>query len=189
MILFIDNYDSFIYNLVQAIGTRTNSLHVYRPDQITIDDIERLHPDKIIISPGPGHPREAVLSTEVIRRFHRYIPILGVCLGHQCIAEAFGALVRPADRLLHGKTSDIYHFGKGIMTGLPKPFKAARYHSLVASEETLPPELKVAAYTSEGEVMGLMHVSSPLFGVQFHPESILTPDGMKILDNFLEVQV
>ncbi len=187
MILFIDNYDSFTYNLVQYIGERDRNITVVRPDAATLAVIADLRPTRIVISPGPGHPRDAVLSLEVIRRFHTAIPILGVCLGHQCIAEAFGGEVRAADRLVHGKTSEIYHRGKGVFAGLPNPFKATRYHSLVVAEENLPTQLEVVAYTSDGEIMGVMHKSAPLFGVQFHPESILTVDGMKIINNFLDV--
>lgn len=189
MILFIDNYDSFIYNLVQYFGERERDVRVYRPDQITLEEIRALHPQKIVISPGPGHPREAPLSLDIIRELHSTTPILGVCLGHQAIGEAFGAEVRSADRLLHGKTSQIYHRGKGVLAGLPNPFKATRYHSLVVGEETLPHDLEVVAYTSEGEVMGLMHKHAPLYGVQFHPESILTTEGMKIINNFVDLRV
>ncbi len=189
MILFIDNYDSFTYNLVQYIGMHNRDLRIVRPDQASIEQIEEMHPDRIVISPGPGHPRDAKLSLEVIRRFHQSTPILGVCLGHQCIAEAFGGEVRSAEHLVHGKTSDIYHRKKGILAGLPNPFTATRYHSLVVAEESLPPELEVVAYTSDGELMGLRHKSAPLYGVQFHPESILTNDGMQIITNFLEVKV
>jgi anthranilate synthase/aminodeoxychorismate synthase-like glutamine amidotransferase len=188
VILFIDNYDSFIYNLVQYFGEREKNLTVLRPNETTIEKIVEMNPQKIVISPGPGHPREAELSLEIINRLHATTPILGVCLGHQCIGQVFGAEVRSADRLLHGKTSDIYHRGKGVMAGLPNPFKATRYHSLVVSEETLPPEIEVAAYTSDGEVMGLRHKTAPLFGVQFHPESILTTEGMKIINNFVDLR-
>ncbi len=188
MILFIDNYDSFIYNLVQYFGEREKNLTVIRPDETTIDKIIEMNPQKIVISPGPGHPREAELSLQVIKAMHATTPIFGVCLGHQCIGEAFGAEVRTADRLLHGKTSEIYHHSKGLMAGLPNPFKATRYHSLVVSEESLPKELEVVAYTSDGEVMGLKHRTSPLYGVQFHPESILTTEGMKIINNFVDLR-
>lgn len=188
MILFIDNYDSFIYNLVQYVGERNGNLLVFRPHEITLDRIIELRPSKIVLSPGPGHPRDAQLCLEIVRALHPRIPILGVCLGHQCIAEAFGAEVRSADRLVHGKTSEIYHRGKGILGGLPNPFRATRYHSLVVSEETLPSFLPVVAYTTDGEVMGIAHESSPLFGVQFHPESILTEEGRKIINNFLDIQ-
>ncbi len=189
MILFIDNYDSFTYNLVQYIGERDRNLKVVRPDEVSLDQISDLRPQKIVISPGPGHPRDAQLSLDVIRRLHASTPILGVCLGHQCIGEVFGAEVRSADRLVHGKTSDIYHRGKGVLVGLSNPFKATRYHSLIVGEEKLPPELEVVAYTSDGEIMGLMHRTAPLFGVQFHPESILTTEGMKIINNFLDLRV
>ena len=188
MILFVDNYDSFIYNLVQYIGKRQPDLAVYRPDELSIDKVRDLNPRMIVISPGPGHPSSAKLSVEIIRRFYQDIPILGVCLGHQCIAHAFDAEVKTADRLLHGKTSEIYHRGKGIMNNLPNPFSATRYHSLIVNEETLPAELKITAYTSDGEVMGIMHADYKLFGVQFHPESILTTEGMKIINNFLDYE-
>lgn len=189
MILFIDNFDSFTYNLVQYFGERDKNLVVKRPNEITIDEVVEMNPAKIVLSPGPGHPREAELSLAIIKRMYQTTPIFGVCLGHQCIGEAFGATVRSADRLLHGKTSDIYHRGNGIMAGLPNPFKATRYHSLVVSEETLPREIEVVAYTSDGEVMGLKHREAPLFGVQFHPESILTTEGMKIINNFVDLRV
>ena len=188
MILVIDNFDSFTYNLVQYFGILSSDVKVVRPGDVTTDQISSLAPERIVISPGPGHPDQAILSREVISRFHLQIPILGVCLGHQCIASVFGAEVRVAERLVHGKTSDIYHKGKGILAGLPNPFRATRYHSLVVAEETLPDSLEVTAYTSDGEVMGLQHRTSPLFGVQFHPESILTREGMRILSSFLEVQ-
>jgi len=187
MILFIDNFDSFIYNLVQYVGERDSHLKVFRPNEVTLEAVVSMKPSRIVLSPGPGHPRDAQLCLEIIRKLHTLIPILGVCLGHQSIAEAFGAEVRSADRLVHGKTSEIYHRGKGILGGLPNPFRATRYHSLVVSEETLPSFLRVVAYTTDGEVMGLMHESSPLFGVQFHPESILTEHGRTIINNFLEV--
>ncbi|MEW6051134.1 MAG: aminodeoxychorismate/anthranilate synthase component II [Candidatus Zixiibacteriota bacterium] len=187
MILVIDNYDSFTYNLVQYFGVLTSDVSVVRPHEVTVDDIAGMQPQRIVISPGPGHPDQAKLSTEVISRFHGELPILGVCLGHQCIGAAFGAEIRVAERLVHGKTSEIYHKGKGILAGLPNPFRATRYHSLVVAEETLPDSLEVTAYTSDGEVMGLQHRTSPLFGVQFHPESILTREGMRILSSFLEV--
>jgi len=189
MILFIDNYDSFTYNLVQYIGTRTRELKIVRPDETSLEQIEEMHPDRIVISPGPGHPRDATLSIAVIRKFHQTIPILGVCLGHQCIAEAFGGVVKSAEHLVHGKISDVYHRSKGILRGLPNPFPATRYHSLIVAEESLPAELEVVAYTSDGELMGLLHKSAPLYGLQFHPESILTSDGMQIINNFLEVKV
>ncbi|MFH1893578.1 MAG: aminodeoxychorismate/anthranilate synthase component II [Candidatus Zixiibacteriota bacterium] len=185
MILFIDNYDSFVYNLVQYVGAVTPDLQIARNDQITIGEIENLKPDKIVISPGPGHPSEAGISNDVIKRFYKEIPILGICLGHQAIGHSFGAKVDLAERLLHGKTSPIYHRETGILRGLPNPFLATRYHSLAVIEETLPKELESMAYTSDGEIMGLRHVEYPLFGLQFHPESILTTDGKQIIANFL----
>jgi len=189
MTLFIDNYDSFIYNLVQYFGERDPNLRVCRPEQITLSEIVESRPARIILSPGPGHPRDAVLCLDIIKNLHTQIPILGVCLGHQCIAAAFGADVIAAERLVHGKTSEIYHRGRGILSGLPNPFRATRYHSLIVSEETLPPELKVVAYTNDGEIMGLMHETSPLFGVQFHPESILTEEGKQIINHFMDWRV
>ena len=186
MTLFIDNYDSFVYNLVQYFGERESDLRVCRPHEISLNEIVELHPRRIVLSPGPGHPRDAHLCLKIVKALHAQLPILGVCLGHQCIAEAFGAEVRKADRLVHGKTSEIYHRGKGILAGLPNPFRATRYHSLIVSEETLPSQLKVVAYTTDGEVMGLMHESSPLFGVQFHPESILTEGGKQIISDFMD---
>jgi anthranilate synthase/aminodeoxychorismate synthase-like glutamine amidotransferase len=184
--LFIDNYDSFVYNLVQYFGERESDLRICRPHEISLSEIIELQPRRIVLSPGPGHPREAHLCLEIIQALHTQVPILGVCLGHQCIAEAFGGEVLAANRLVHGKTSEIYHRDKGILAGLPNPFRATRYHSLIVSEETLPPQLKVIAYTTDGEVMGLMHESSPLFGVQFHPESILTEDGKQIINAFVD---
>lgn len=189
MILFIDNYDSFVYNLVQYVGERCDDVMVVRPEEFSLEAVAELSPQRIIISPGPGHPEEARLSVEIVRRFYKETPILGICLGHQCIATAFGAKVSTADRLVHGKTSEIYHRGKGILTGLPNPFTATRYHSLAVVEETLPPELQVLAYTSDGEIMGLMHRSAPLYGLQFHPESILTREGKRIINAFLELEV
>lgn len=187
MILFIDNYDSFVYNLVQYVGERSNGLKIARPEELTIDQVTELKPERIVISPGPGHPDEARLSVEIIRRFHQETPILGICLGHQCIATAFGATVGLAERLVHGKTSEIYHRDKGILNGLPNPFTATRYHSLAVVEETLPPELKIVAYTSDGEIMGLMHQTSQLYGLQFHPESILSREGKRIINAFLDL--
>ncbi len=187
MTLFIDNYDSFIYNLVQYVGEKNGDVRIFRPHETSVSEIRKLRPSKIVLSPGPGHPRDAQLCLEIVRELHAEIPILGVCLGHQCIAQAFGSEVRGAARLVHGKTSDIYHRSKGLLAGLPNPFPAARYHSLLVDEETLPPELKVVAYTADGEVMGLMHESSPLYGLQFHPESILTEEGRQIISNFLDI--
>ncbi len=184
MMLVIDNYDSFTFNLVQYLGELGESPEVYRNDRITLDDIADMRPDHILISPGPCTPHEAGISVELIRRFSGAIPILGVCLGHQSIAEAFGGRVVRAARLMHGKTSLIGHDGTGVFAGLPSPFTATRYHSLIV-EEPLPECLRRTAWTQEGELMGLAHVSHPTFGVQFHPESILTEHGLRMLKNFL----
>ncbi len=185
MIVVIDNYDSFTYNLVQYLGELGAELMVYRNDAVTIAELEQLKPSHIVISPGPGDPEDGGISNEVIRLFHRRVPILGVCLGHQCIGHVFGGRVVRAPRLMHGKTSAIYHTGEGLFVTLSNPFTATRYHSLIV-EEPLPPELEVTAFTSEGEVMGLRHRLHPTFGVQFHPESILTAEGKQLLRNFLE---
>jgi anthranilate synthase/aminodeoxychorismate synthase-like glutamine amidotransferase len=186
MILVIDNYDSFTYNLVQYLGELGAEPRVYRNDAMTLADVRRLAPSHIVISPGPGTPDDGGISLDVIREFHETTPILGVCLGHQCIGAAFGGRVDRAPRLMHGKTSPIYHFGGDIFVGVPSPFTATRYHSLVV-HEPLPDCLKVTAFTTEGEVMGLRHKASPIIGVQFHPESILTECGKKILSNFLKL--
>ncbi|HYF52569.1 MAG TPA: aminodeoxychorismate/anthranilate synthase component II [Planctomycetota bacterium] len=186
MILVIDNYDSFTYNLVQTLGALGADLKVVRNDKITIDEIKKLKPEKIIISPGPCTPNEAGVSVETIKTFAGKLPLLGVCLGHQSIGAAFGATVNRADRLMHGKTSLITHDGKGVYEGLSNPFEATRYHSLIVREETLPPFLKVVSRTQDkNEVMGIRHVEWPLEGVQFHPESFLTTEGTKLLKNFL----
>ena len=186
MILIIDNYDSFTYNLVQRIGELGGEVQVFRNDKVTLEQIEGLKPSHIIISPGPCTPREGGISNDVIRRFTGKVPILGVCLGHQCIGYTFGAQVVRAGRLMHGKTSPIFHDGKGIYQGLPNPFTATRYHSLVVKEDTIPPELEATAHTDQGELMGLRHRTLPLEGVQFHPESFLTQDGPKLLRNFMD---
>lgn len=186
MILVIDNYDSFTYNLVQYLGELGARLRVFRNDKVTIREIERLKPDKIVISPGPGRPKEAGISKEVIKHFASKVPILGVCLGHQCIAEVFGAKIVRAKRLMHGKTSEIYHQGKGIYRGLPKPFIATRYHSLIVDSQSLPDCLTITARTKEKEIMGIRHKKYKVEGVQFHPESVLTNTGKKLLKNFLE---
>jgi anthranilate synthase/aminodeoxychorismate synthase-like glutamine amidotransferase len=186
VILVIDNYDSFTYNLVQTLGGLGADLKVVRNDKITIDEIRKLQPEKIIVSPGPCTPNEAGVSVETIRTFAGKIPLLGVCLGHQSIGAAFGAVVDRAGRLMHGKTSLITHDGKGVYEGLSNPFEATRYHSLIVREETLPPYLKVVSRTQDmNEVMGIRHVEWPLEGVQFHPESFLTTEGTKLLQNFL----
>ncbi|ADV63988.1 anthranilate synthase, component II [Isosphaera pallida ATCC 43644] len=188
MILLIDNYDSFTYNLVQRLGEidPTLEVKVVRNDQIDPDGVAALQPSRILISPGPCTPREAGVSNELILRFGPTIPILGVCLGHQCIGHALGAVVRRADRIMHGKTSMIYHDGLGVFRGLPEPFEATRYHSLIIDPATLPPELVVTAHTDQGEVMGVRHLHWPLEGVQFHPESFLTAEaGVRLLKNFV----
>jgi anthranilate synthase/aminodeoxychorismate synthase-like glutamine amidotransferase len=185
MIAVIDNYDSFTYNLVQYLGELGCELAVYRNDKVTVEELVCSAPEKIVISPGPGTPGDSGVSNDVIRRFQQSIPILGVCLGHQCIAHVFGGKVSRAPRLMHGKTSMIYHTGQGIFSNLPSSFVATRYHSLIV-EEPLPEALKLTAFTVEGEVMGIRHRDYPIYGVQFHPESILTPDGKQLLKNFVE---
>ena len=188
MMLVIDNYDSFTFNLVQYLGELGEHPEVHRNDRITLDEIASMQPDHILISPGPCTPHEAGISVELIKRFSGKIPILGVCLGHQSIAEAFGGKVIRAPRLMHGKTSPIEHDGSGVFAGLPSPFTATRYHSLIV-EEPLPEILRRTAWTGESELMGLAHKSHPTFGVQFHPESILTEHGHRMLKNFLEVRI
>jgi anthranilate synthase/aminodeoxychorismate synthase-like glutamine amidotransferase len=185
VLLILDNYDSFTYNLVQYFGELGCETVVRRNDQISVDEIAELRPAHICISPGPGRPAEAGVSNEVVRRFAPSVPLLGVCLGHQCIAEAFGGQVVRAKRLMHGKTSEIHHDGLGVFAGLPNPFSATRYHSLIVAPEKLPSELEISAKTAEGEIMGLHHRDFPLHGVQFHPESILTVEGKSLLANFL----
>ena len=184
MLLMIDNYDSFTYNLVQYLGELGEDLRVYRNDKITVAEIEKLAPEGIIISPGPCTPKEAGISVETIKHFAGKIPILGVCLGHQSIGEAFGGDVIRADRLMHGKTSMIHHDGKTIFKDLPNPFVATRYHSLIVKKSTLPKCLEISAETKEGEIMGLRHREFMVEGVQFHPESILTTAGKDLLANF-----
>lgn len=188
MILLIDNYDSFTYNIAQAIGSLGCPVSVVRNNAIDIDKIKSLDPESIIISPGPGRPKDAGISVELVRNFAGKIPLLGVCLGHQCIVEALGGTVDRADILMHGKVSNIYHDGKTIFDGLSNPFTATRYHSLIAKEKGLPGELEVSAYTSGGEIMGVRVKGFPVEGVQFHPESILTVEGQKLLSNFLQVK-
>jgi anthranilate synthase/aminodeoxychorismate synthase-like glutamine amidotransferase len=188
MILVIDNYDSFTYNLVQYLGELGEKLLVKRNDKIDISEIEELKPERIVISPGPGMPKGAGISCEVIKRFENRIPILGVCLGHQCIGEVYGGKVIRAGMLMHGKTSLIYHDGKDIFQDVENPFEATRYHSLIVKKKSLPRVLKITAHSKEGEIMGLKHVNYPIWGVQFHPESILTKEGKKLLANFLKVR-
>lgn len=187
MIVMIDNYDSFTYNLVQYLGELGEELEVFRNDQLSLDDIRRLKPTSIVISPGPGSPKDAGISNELIKSFAGTIPILGVCLGHQCIGKVFGGQVVQAKRLMHGKTSRIYHNGTTIFRKLPNPFEATRYHSLIVRREGLPKSLVVTAWTQEGEIMGLRHKRFPVYGVQFHPESILTKVGKDLLKNFLDL--
>ena len=185
MIFMVDNYDSFTFNLVQYLGELGEELVVQRNDQTSLDDIRSLDPEFLMISPGPGNPSEAGISLEVIKTFSGDIPILGVCLGHQSIAQAYEGDVVPAAQLMHGKTSDIYHDGKTIFKGLPNPFPATRYHSLIVKRETLPPCFEISAWTENGEIMAIRHSELPLEGVQFHPESILTTCGKEILKNFV----
>jgi anthranilate synthase/aminodeoxychorismate synthase-like glutamine amidotransferase len=186
MLIVIDNYDSFTYNLVQYFGELGAEPKVFRNDAITLDELAALGPARLVISPGPGDPADGGISNAAILRFSGQMPVLGVCLGHQCLGAVYGGAVRRAPRLMHGKTSRIYHDGAGLFAGLPSPFEATRYHSLIV-EEPLPPCLAVTARTSEGEIMGLRHKDFPTFGVQFHPESILTQHGKQILQNFLDM--
>ena len=187
MLLVIDNYDSFTYNLVQYFGELGAEMEIFRNDQISIDEIRAKAPGKICISPGPCTPNEAGISNDVIREFGESIPLLGVCLWHQCIGHVFGGDVVRADRLMHGKTSPVKHHDDGLFRGLENPFEATRYHSLIVKRETFPDSLEITAETEEGEIMGLRHRKLPIYGVQFHPESILTGEGKKLLKNFLEV--
>jgi para-aminobenzoate synthetase component 2 len=187
MILVIDNYDSFTFNLVQYLGEMGQELKVFRNDAVTVAEIERLAPQSIVISPGPGRPENSGIIIETIREFSGKIPILGVCLGHQAIGAAFGGNVVSAPQIMHGKTSDIFHDGRTIFGGLPNPFRATRYHSLVVSPENLPDCLEISAKTADGVIMGLRHREMNVEGVQFHPESILTEVGMKLLSNFVNL--
>ncbi len=187
-ILMIDNYDSFTYNLVQYLGELGQELLVYRNDKLTLEQVKKLKPDRIVISPGPGSPKDAGISREVIREMGPKVPVLGVCLGHQCIGEVFGGTVERNVRLMHGKTSPIYHNRKGLFQGLPNPFEATRYHSLIVRRKDFPEALEITAETKEKEIMGLRHKKFPIVGVQFHPESILTREGMQLLRNFLKIQ-
>jgi len=187
MLLMIDNYDSFTYNLVQYLGELGEDVRVYRNDKLTVEEIEALRPQRLVVSPGPCTPKEAGISVDAIRHFAGRIPVLGVCLGHQSLAVAFGGEVVRADRLMHGKTSMIHHDGKRIFRTLPNPFEATRYHSLLVKRATVPDCLEVSAETAEGEIMGLRHRTLGVEGVQFHPESILTAAGMDLLRNFLKL--
>lgn len=186
MLLVIDNYDSFTYNLVQYFGELGSAMKVIRNDELTVAEIAALAPERIVISPGPCSPNEAGVSLEVVREFAGKLPILGVCLGHQSIAQAFGGEVVRADRLMHGKTSLMYHEGKSVFADLPIPFEATRYHSLIVKRETLPDCLEITAWTDQDEIMGLRHRELEIHGVQFHPESILTGEGKNLLRNFLK---
>ena len=187
-LLVIDNYDSFTYNLVQLFGEMDNvDVVVKRNDEISINQIKRLKPDRVCISPGPGRPENAGVSSDLIRELGRDVPILGVCLGHQCVAQVFGAEIVRAERLMHGKTSQIHHHHRGVFRDLAEPLEATRYHSLIVKRETVPASLEITAETAAGEIMGLQHREFPIHGVQFHPESILTTEGRKLLANFLRV--
>ncbi len=188
MILVIDNYDSFTYNLVQYLSELGKKVVVYRNDKIALEDIERLKPSHIVISPGPGRPPEAGISNDVIRGFSGKVPILGVCLGHQCIAAVFGGRIVGARRLMHGKTSMIHHTKTGIFRGITNPFEATRYHSLIVERKSLPGVLQITAWTKQREIMGLRHRRFHVWGVQFHPESILTRQGKRLLSNFINMK-
>jgi para-aminobenzoate synthetase component 2 len=189
MILVIDNYDSFTYNLVQYLGQLGQDIVVKRNDEIDMAGIEELAPDHIMISPGPCSPNEAGISLETIEHFKGKIPIIGICLGHQSIGQAFGGDVIRAEQLMHGKTSQIHHDGKSLFAGLPSPFTATRYHSLIVRRETLPDCLEITAETEAGEIMGLRHKEYPIEGLQFHPESIITEHGLRMLENFLQIRI
>ncbi len=186
MLLLIDNYDSFTYNLFQYLSELGEEVRVIRNDKITIEEIEKISPERIVISPGPGTPDKAGISNELIRHFGARLPILGVCLGHQCIGYSYGGKIERAGEIKHGKLSDIHHDGKGVFTGLPNPFSAIRYHSLAVMRDSLPDCLELSAWTSNGTVMGVRHRQFPVEGIQFHPESIMTAEGKDILSNFLK---
>lgn len=189
MIFVLDNYDSFTYNLVQLLGQlEAGPIEVRRNDELTVGDLAALQPRKVVISPGPGRPEKAGLSMSLFTELARDVPILGVCLGHQALAAALGGEVVKAERQLHGKVSKVYHDQSALFQGVSNPFRATRYHSLIVREETLPADLQITAWTSEGEIMALQHKERPLFGVQFHPESILSTEGSRILRNFLDYQ-
>jgi anthranilate synthase/aminodeoxychorismate synthase-like glutamine amidotransferase len=186
MILMIDNYDSFTFNIVQYLGQLGEIVQVYRNDKIKMEEIKRLKPQAIFLSPGPRTPREAGITVDVVHEFHKDVPIMGICLGHQALAYAFGAEIVRASHIMHGKTSPIINDGKTIFAGLPNPFIAGRYHSLLVRRETLPACFEISAQTAEGEIMGLRHKDFPVEGIQFHPESVLTPQGKRIIKNFLK---
>jgi anthranilate synthase component 2 len=185
MVLLIDNYDSFTYNIFQEISELGAEVRVIRNDRITIDGVLQMAPERVVVSPGPGRPENAGISVSLIKKLAGKIPVLGVCLGHQALGYAYGGKIIGAKRLMHGKTSLIFHDGSGIFTGIPNPFEATRYHSLLVEKATLPDSFKIIAWTEDGEIMGLQVKGLPLFGVQFHPESILTKEGINILRNFL----
>jgi anthranilate synthase/aminodeoxychorismate synthase-like glutamine amidotransferase len=184
-ILMIDNYDSFTFNLVQYLGILGENIKVKRNDKITLEEIEGLNPSKIVISPGPGRPEDAGISSDIIKNFYNRLPILGVCLGHQCIGEVFGGKIINSGIVIHGKTSMVYHDGKTIFSSVKNPFKAARYHSLILQRNTVPEDFEISAETDDGIIMGIRHRKYRLEGVQFHPESFLTEEGIKILSNFI----
>ena len=187
MILMIDNYDSFTYNLVQYLGILGADVEVRRNDQVGLEEIQAMAPERLVISPGPGVPQSAGIIVPIIQRFYRQVPILGVCLGHQAVAVSFGGRVIRAARLMHGKVSEIYHDGRGVFRDVPDPFTATRYHSLAVDGKSLPASLEISANAEDGEIMGLRHRDYPVHGIQFHPESILTQEGMHILENFLTI--
>ncbi len=187
MILVIDNYDSFTFNLVQYLGELGAEMQVFRNDKISVEEAVALKPEKLLVSPGPCTPKEAGISCDIIREFGPRLPVFGVCLGHQSIGEVYGGNVIRADRLMHGKTSPIIHEGKSVFKGLPSPFDATRYHSLIIERSSIPDCLEITAWTAEGEIMGVKHKEHPVHGVQFHPESILTVEGKKLLQNFLDL--
>lgn len=186
MLLMIDNYDSFTFNIVQYLSQMGQDVRVYRNDKITLAEIDQLRPKAIFLSPGPCSPREAGITVEVVRHFYTKLPIMGICLGHQSIGFALGGEVVRAERIMHGKTSMVHHDNKTIFTGLPNPFSAGRYHSLIVKRDTLPDCLEISAETEEGEIMGFRHKEYPVEGIQFHPESVLTPQGKRIIKNFLK---
>ena len=187
MILMIDNYDSFTYNLVQYLGILGSDVKVRRNDHVTLEEIDTMAPERLVISPGPGIPQTSGIIVPLIQRFYQQVPILGVCLGHQAVAVALGGKVVRAGRLMHGKVSEIHHDGQGVFHDVPDPFTATRYHSLAVEEATLPSSLEITARAEDGEIMGVRHKDYPVHGIQFHPESILTEEGMRILENFLNL--